>query len=283
MRWQTYLQKETSCFKIQMLKYIYIYAYSYSKHTWIPALISCFLLSCVNFIPYIPHYRKFYARSGDSPDSSDSYLHFPLILTYSSFVASFICWFDAAIMLSSFPSLYPVAGPFMGIFTSSRHFGSLFARHTGYVIGILAAVGIVIGYISSYLVVQKMTPTDTYYWLGLGLTLCSLRLVIWSWNTEMDDLESIELLCVVDRSDEEVIRQIKELPLHTEQAEEVFSRLKTGGCFIQSKIVDTYYQAKYSFHDVYIEDINGISAFSFLNSWYAMLRTKPMYYIMWND
>lgn len=63
----------------------------------------------------------------------------------------------------------------------------------------------------------------------------------------------------------------------------MFRRLKVEGCFIQSKIVDTYYQAKCSFHDVYIEDINGISAFASLDSLYAVLRSKPMYYIMRND
>lgn len=99
----------------------------------------------------------------------------------------------------------------------------------------------------------------------------------------MDDMDTISLRYVIDRSDEEVIRQIRELPLFIEQVEEMFSRLKAGGCFIQSKIVDMYYQAKYSFHDVYIEDINGISALASLNFLYAVLRAKPMYYIMWND
>ncbi|CEJ01649.1 hypothetical protein RMCBS344292_15672 [Rhizopus microsporus] len=96
-------------------------------------------------------------------------------------------------------------------------------------------------------------------------------------------MDTISLRYVIDRSDEEVIRQIRELPLFIEQVEEMFSRLKAGGCFIQSKIVDMYYQAKYSFHDVYIEDINGISALASLNFLYAVLREKLMYYIMWND
>ncbi|CAO3688518.1 unnamed protein product [Rhizopus microsporus] len=132
---------------------------------WIHALISCFLLSGVKFIPYIPHYRTLYLNSEDSPDVSDSYLYFPLLLTFSGFVASFICWFDAAIMLSGFPSLYPIAGHAMRIFICSYYFGSLFAGRIDYVIGLLAAVGIVISYIDSYFIVQKMTSTNTYYWL----------------------------------------------------------------------------------------------------------------------
>ncbi|CEJ01648.1 hypothetical protein RMCBS344292_15671 [Rhizopus microsporus] len=157
---------------------VYMDTYSYSEHMWIPALISCLLLPCVNFIPYILHYRTLYLNSEDSPDLSDSYLYFPLLLTFSSFMASFICWFDAAIMLSGFPSLYPMAGHAMRIFICPDHFGSLFARRIGYVIGLLAAVDIISGYIGSYLVVQKMTSTDTYYWLGLKLALCFARLVV---------------------------------------------------------------------------------------------------------
>lgn len=149
----------------------------YGGSIWIGTFASCFILSCVNFIPYVPHYRTFYSSFEDSSDLSDPYLYFPLLLTCSSFVASFICWFEATIMLSGSPSLYTLAALDMGLF-EPFYFGSLFARRIGYVIGLLSAVGIVIGYIGSYLVVQKMTSTDTYYWLGLELVLCFSRLVI---------------------------------------------------------------------------------------------------------
>lgn len=60
----------------------------------------------------------------------------------------------------------------------------------------------------------------------------------------MGDMDTISSRYVIDRSDEKVIRQIRELSLFIEQLEEVFSRLKAKGCCIQSKIVDMYYQAK---------------------------------------
>ncbi|PHZ14062.1 uncharacterized protein RHIMIDRAFT_236053 [Rhizopus microsporus ATCC 52813] len=252
----------------------------YNRSIWMGAFVSCFLLSCFNFIPYVPHYRTFYSNFEDPLNSSDPHIYFPLLLTCSSFVASFVCWFEAAIMLSGSPSLYTLAALDMDVFVP-YYFGSLLARRIGYAIGLLSAVGIVIGYIGSYLVVQKMTPTDTYYWLGLQLALCFLRLVIWSWSAEKDDLNVIYLRYKIDRSDEGVIRQIERL-LHTrKEAEDATSKLKTGGYFIRSEIVDAYYQAKYHFHDVFIPGFNDVNIQAFLR---PLEKTKrATYYIMWND
>ncbi|RCH89210.1 hypothetical protein CU097_005877 [Rhizopus azygosporus] len=230
---------------------IRMYVQDYGRSTWISAFSSCFFLSCINLIPYVPHYRTLLLHLEDTPDSSDAYIYFPLLLAFSSFVASFVCWFDAAIMLSGSPSLYTLATFDMDLF-ESHYFGNLLTRRIGYGIGLLAAVGTVIGYIGSYLVVQKMTSIDTYYWLGLELTLCFLRLVIWSWNTEKDDLNVIQL-----------------------------RKLKLGGYFIQSEIVDAYYQAKYHVHDLSIPYFNQIHLYTPFRSSDTVL--KPRYYILWDN
>ncbi|CEG67389.1 hypothetical protein RMATCC62417_03826 [Rhizopus microsporus] len=252
----------------------------YSGSIWIGAFASCFILSCVNFIPYVPHYRTFYSSFEDSSDSSDPYLYFPLLLTCSSFVASFICWFEATIMLSGSPSLYTLAALDMDLF-EPFYFGSLFAQRIGYGLGLLAAVGIIIGYIGSYLVVQKMTPMDTYYWLGLELVLCLLRLMIWSWSAEKDNMNVINLRYKIDRSDEGLIRRIERLSHTRIDAEDAIRKLKNGGYFIRSEIVDSYYQAKYHLHDMSIPEFNEVSVLAFLRS---LEKTKrATYYIMWND
>ncbi|RCH97851.1 hypothetical protein CU097_014060 [Rhizopus azygosporus] len=252
----------------------------YSRSIWIGAFASCFILSCVNFIPYVPHYRTFYSNFEDSSDSSDPYLYFPLLLTCSSFVASFICWFDAVIMLSGSPSLYTLASLHMDLF-EPFYFGSLFVRRIGCSLGLLAALGIIIGYIGSYLVVQKMTPMDTYYWLGLELALCLLRLVIWSWSAEKDNMNVVNLRYKIDRSDEGVIRQIERLSHTRIDAEDAISKLKSGKYFIRSEIVDAYYQAKYHLHDMSIPGFNDANTPAFLRS---LEKTKrATYYIMWND
>ncbi|PHZ14064.1 uncharacterized protein RHIMIDRAFT_312351 [Rhizopus microsporus ATCC 52813] len=252
----------------------------YNRSIWMGAFVSCFLLSCFNFIPYVPHYRTFYSNFEDPLNSSDPHIYFPLLLTCSSFVASFVCWFEAAIMLSGSPSLYTLAALDMDVFVP-YYFGSLLARRIGYGIGLLSAVGIVIGYIGSYLVVQKMTPLDTYYWLGLQLALCFLRLVIWSWSAEEDDLNVIYLRYKIDRSDEGVIRQIERL-LHTrKEAEHAISKLKTGGYFIRSEIVDAYCQAKYFIHDHCFHNFNDLRIQrSFISS---VIIWRPRYFIQWNN
>ncbi|CEG63896.1 hypothetical protein RMATCC62417_00965 [Rhizopus microsporus] len=259
---------------------IRMYVQDYGRSTWISAFSSCFFLSCINLIPYVPHYRTLLLHLEDTPDSSDTYIYFSLLLAFSSFVASFVCWFDAAIMLSGSPSLYTLATFDMDLF-EPHYFGNLLTRRIGYGIGFLAAVGTVIGYISSYLVVQKMTSTDTYYWLGLELTLCFLRLVIWSWNTEKDDLNVIQLQYKIDRSDEGIIKQAQELPLSRSEVEDAISKLKLDGYFIQSEIVDAYYQAKYHVHDLSIPYFNQIHLYTPFRSSDTVL--KPRYYILWDN
>ncbi|PHZ16753.1 uncharacterized protein RHIMIDRAFT_311168 [Rhizopus microsporus ATCC 52813] len=185
----------------------------------------------------------------DTPDSSDTYIYFPLLLAFSSFATSFVCWFDAAIMLSGPPSLYTLATFDMDPF-EPHYFGNLLTRRIGYGIGLLAAVG------------TNMTSTDTYYWLGLELTLCFLRLVIWSWNTEKDDLNVTQLRYKIDRNDEGIIKQIQELPLSRSKVEDAISNLKLGGYFIQSEIVDAYYQARYHVHDLSIPYFNQIHLYT---------------------
>ncbi|PHZ14067.1 uncharacterized protein RHIMIDRAFT_250232 [Rhizopus microsporus ATCC 52813] len=253
---------------------------SYGRSTWIGAFASCFLLSCFNFIPYVPHYRTLLLYPEDPSDSSDPYIYYPLLLTFSSFVATFVCWFDAAIMLSGSPLLYTIKRSDMKLF-EPYHFGSLFARRIGYVIGLLAAIGIVIGYIGSYLVVQKMTPTDTYYWLGLEFIMCFLRLAIWSWNTEKDELNVVNLRYKIDRSDEGVIRQIRDLPLSASEQTDVISKLKTGGYFIQSEIADVYYQARCYIHDFCFRNFNDLRIYRGFTSYDIV--SKPRYYILWNN
>ncbi|CEI86321.1 hypothetical protein RMCBS344292_00764 [Rhizopus microsporus] len=252
----------------------------YDRSTWIGAFSSCFLLSCFNFIPYVPHYRTLLLYPEDTSDSSDPYIYYPLLLTFSSFLASFVCWFDAAIMLSGSPSLYTIKRSDMSLF-EPYHFGSLFARRIGYVIGLLAAVGIISGYIGSHLVVQKMTPTDTYYWLGLEFAMCFLRLVIWSWNTKKDDLNVIKIRYKIDRSDEGVIRQIRDLPLSASEQTDVINKLKSGGYFIQSEIADVYYQARCYIHDFYFRNFNDLRIYRDFTS--CDIISKPRYYILWDN
>ncbi|CEG82783.1 hypothetical protein RMATCC62417_16791 [Rhizopus microsporus] len=229
----------------------------YGRSTWIGAFSSCFLLSCFNFIPYVPHYRTLLLYPEDSSDSSDPYIYYPLLLTFSCFVASFVCWFDAVIMLSGSPSLYTIKRSDMKLF-ESYHFGSLFARRIGCVIGLLAAIGIISGYIGSYLVVQKMTPIDTYYWLGLEF-----------------------IRYKIDRSDEGVIRQIKDLPLSASEQTDVNSKLKAGGYFIQSEIADAYYQARCYIHDFCFRNFNDLRIYRDFTSYDIVSKTR--YYILWSS
>ncbi|CEG67391.1 hypothetical protein RMATCC62417_03828 [Rhizopus microsporus] len=251
----------------------------YDGSTWIGAFASCFILSCANFIPYVPHYRTLLLYPEDSSDSSGPYIYYPLLLTFSSFVASFICWFDAVIMLSGYPSLYTIERPDTKLF-EPYHFGSLFARRIGYGVGLLAAVGIVIGYIGSYLVVQTMTPKDTYYWLGFQLTLCFLRLTIWSWNTKEDDLNDIKIRYKIDKTDERLIEQIESLPHKRIYAKEAIDKLKSGDYFIWSEVTDAYYQAKYYTHDYRFRNFNDLR--TQYDSTSCDIDSRPIYYILWD-
>ncbi|RCH97853.1 hypothetical protein CU097_014765 [Rhizopus azygosporus] len=251
----------------------------YDRSTWIGAFASCFILSCANFIPYLPHYKALLLYPEYSSDSSGPYIYYPLLLTFSSFVASFICWFDAVIMLSGSPSLYNIDPSDMKLF-ESYHFGSLFARRIGYVIGLLAAVGIIIGYIGSYLVVQTMTPKDTYYWLGFQLTLCFLRLTIWSSNTKKDDLNVIKIRYKIDKTDERLIEQIESFPHKRINAKEAIDKLKSGDYFIWSEVTDTYYQAKYYTHDYRFRNFNDFRTQN--DSTSCDIDSRPIYYILWN-
>ncbi|CEG80585.1 hypothetical protein RMATCC62417_14896 [Rhizopus microsporus] len=251
----------------------------YDRSTWIGAFASCFILSCASVIPYLPHYGALLLYPKDIPDSSDPYIYYPLLLACSSFVASFICWFDAVIMLSGSPSLYTIKRSDMKLF-KPYHFGNLFARRIGYGIGLLAAIGIIIGYIGSYLVVQTMTPTDTYYWLGLELALCFLRLVIWSWDTKKDDLKMINLWYKIDRSNEGVIKQMENLPLSLNEKTDAVNKFESGSHFVQSEIVDAYYQAKYYIHDFCFRGFNDLCIYRGFTP--GDIISKPRYYILWN-
>ncbi|ORE00749.1 hypothetical protein BCV72DRAFT_101090 [Rhizopus microsporus var. microsporus] len=126
-----------------------------------------------------------------------------------------------------------------------------------------------------------MTPTDTYYWLGLQLTLCFLRLVIWSWNTKKDDLNKINLRYKIDRSNEGIIRQMEYLPLSASKKTDAINKLESGSHFVQSEIADAYYQAKHYIHDLCFRNFNDLRIYRDLTL--GDIISRPRYYILWNN
>lgn len=73
----------------------------------------------------------------------------------------------------------------------------------------------------------------------------------------------------------------QELPLPRSKVENAISKLKLGGYFIQSEIVDAYYQAKYHVHDLSIPYFNQIHLYTPFRSSDTVL--KPRYYILWDN
>ncbi|KAG1148696.1 hypothetical protein G6F37_009209 [Rhizopus arrhizus] len=218
---------------------IYVNAPAFDNSWWILSLASCFSLSCLNFVPYIPHY--YHTPSLDS-------IYFPLLLTASSFVASYVCCVDSILMLFGSFDLYDIA-PIMEFILIPHHFGNKYIVLLTCIIGCISALGIVVGYLGSYLVVQQMAEVDVYLWLGLELVLCSLRLIIWSLNTEKDDIKTIGLRFKVDRTDEKVIEAFqKEFGISKEEAEEMLKKIKEDDCFILFEAVDLYLQIKKYVH-----------------------------------
>jgi hypothetical protein len=218
---------------------IYLDAPALNKSWWILSFVSCFGLACLNFVPYIPHY--YHTPSLD-------YIYFPLILTASTFVASFVCCVDSILMLSGSFDLYTIDQDIESLLLP-HHFGNRYAMIVTSIIGCISAFGIVVGYIGSYLVVQQMAEVDVYLWLGLELVLCSLRLIIWSLNTEKDDIKTIGLRFKVDRTDEKVIEAFqKEFGISKEEAEEMLEKIKEDDCFILFEAIDLYLQIKKYVH-----------------------------------
>ncbi|KAG0742805.1 hypothetical protein G6F57_010475 [Rhizopus arrhizus] len=162
---------------------IYLDAPALNKSWWMLSLASCFGLSCLNFVPYIPHYYH---------TPSLNYIYFPLLLTASSFVASFVCCVDSILMLSGSLDLYTINQNMKSLLLP-YHFGNRYAMIVTSLIGCISALGIVVGYLGSYLVVKQMAEMDVYLWLGLQFVLCFSRLIIWSLNTEKDDIKKIDL------------------------------------------------------------------------------------------
>ncbi|KAG1125191.1 hypothetical protein G6F42_008931 [Rhizopus arrhizus] len=198
---------------------IYLHVIGLNEIWWILSLASCFGLSCLNFVPYIPHY--YHTPSLD-------YIYFPLLLTCSSFVASFVCCVDSVLMLSGHIQFYNVTR-FVEPPLIPHHFGNRYIMLVTSIIGCISALGIVIGYLGSYLVVKQMTEVNTYLWLGLELVMCFLRLVVWSVNTDKDDLKYISLKFKMDRTDEKVIEAFqKEFGISQEMAEDMLERIKEG-------------------------------------------------------
>ncbi|KAG0735213.1 hypothetical protein G6F57_014561 [Rhizopus arrhizus] len=214
---------------------IYLDAPALNKSWWMLSLASCFGLSCLNFVPYIPHYYH---------TPSLNYIYFPLILTCSSFVASFVCCVDSILMLSGSFDLYTIDQNMESLLLP-YHFGNRYAMIVTSIIGCISALGIVVGYIGSYLVLQQMIDIDTYLWLGLELVLCFSRLIIWSLNTEKDDIKKIDLRFKMDREDEKIIDAFqKAFAVTKEKAEDIFKRIEKGDCFIAFKAMDLYLQMK---------------------------------------
>jgi hypothetical protein len=227
---------------------IYLHVIGLNEIWWILSLVSCFGLSCLNFVPYIPHY--YHTPSLD-------YIYFPLLLTSSSFVASFVCCVDSVLMLSGHIQFYNVTR-FVEPPLIPHHFGNRYIMLVTSIIGCISALGIVIGYLGSYLVVQQMTEVNTYLWLGLELVMCFLRLVVWSVNTDKDDLKYISLKFKMDRTDEKVIEAFqKEFGISQEMAEDMLERIKEGRCFVAFRAIDLYLEIKKCVH---VEDY-GIESY----------------------
>ncbi|KAG1140596.1 hypothetical protein G6F38_008997 [Rhizopus arrhizus] len=227
---------------------IYLDAPALNKSWWVLSLVSCFGLSCLNFVPYIPHY--YHTPSLD-------YIYFPLLLTASTFVASFVCCVDSILMLSGSFDLYTIDQSMESLLLP-HHFGNRYFMIVTSIIGCISALGIVVGYIGSYLVAQRMENMDTCLWLGLEIVLCFSRLAIWSLNTEKDDIKKIDLRFKMDREDEKIIDAFqKAFAVTKEKAEDIFKRIEKGDCFIAFKAMDLYLQIK----ECCYEDDDGIEAY----------------------
>ncbi|EIE91784.1 hypothetical protein RO3G_16495 [Rhizopus delemar RA 99-880] len=214
---------------------IYLDAPALNKSWWMLSFASCLGLSCLNFVPYIPHY--IHTTYWDN-------VYFPLILTASTFVASFVCCVDSILMLSGSFDLYTINQDMESLLLP-HHFGNRYAMIVTSIIGCISALGIVIGYIGSHFVVQQMADIDTYLWLGLEIVLCSLRVIIWSLNTEKDDIKKIDLRFKMDREDEKIIYAFQEaFAITKEKAEDIFKRIEKGDCFVAFKAIDLYLQIK---------------------------------------
>ncbi|EIE91788.1 hypothetical protein RO3G_16504 [Rhizopus delemar RA 99-880] len=221
---------------------MYLDAPALDKSWWILSFASCLGLSCLNFVPYIPHY--YHTPSLD-------YIYFPLLLTVSSFVASFVCCVDSILMLSGSFDLYTINQDMESLLLP-HHFGNRYAMIVTSIIGCIFALGIVIGYIGSFVVVRQMESMDTNLWLGLELVLCTLRLIIWSLNIEKDDIKKIELRFKMDREDEKIIYAFQEaFAITKEKAEDIFKRIEKGDCFVAFEAIDLYLQIK---ECCYVED-----------------------------
>ncbi|KAG1132626.1 hypothetical protein G6F42_002170 [Rhizopus arrhizus] len=227
---------------------IYLDAPALNKSWWILSFASCFGLACLNFVPYIPHYTH---------TTSWDYIYLPLILTASTFVASFVCCVDSILMLSGSLDLYTIDQNMESLLLP-HHFGNRYAMLVTSIIGCVSALGVIIGYVGSYLVLQQMTDIDTYLWLGLEIVLCFLRLIIWSLNTEKDDIKKIDLRFKMDREDEKIIDAFqKAFAITKEKAEDIFKRIEKGDCFISFKAMDLYLQMK----ECCYEDDDGIETY----------------------
>ncbi|KAG0786512.1 hypothetical protein G6F29_007109 [Rhizopus arrhizus] len=227
---------------------IYLDAPALNKSWWMLSLASCFGLSCLNFVPYIPHYYH---------TPSLNYIYFPLLLTASSFVASFVCCVDSILMLSGSLDLYTINQNMKSLLLP-YHFGNRYAMIVTSLIGCISALGIVVGYLGSYLVVKQMAEMDVYLWLGLQFVLCFSRLIIWSLNTEKDDIKKIDLRFKMDRENEKIIDAFqKAFAVTKEKAEDIFKRIEKGDCFIAFKAMDLYLQIK----ECCYEDDYGIEAY----------------------
>ncbi|KAG1052587.1 hypothetical protein G6F43_005285 [Rhizopus delemar] len=246
---------------------IYLHVIGLNGIWWILSLASCFGLSCLNFVPYIPHYYR---------TPSLDYIYFPLLLTSSSFVASFVCCVDSVLMLSGHIQFYNVTR-FVEPPLIPHHFGNRYIMLVTSLIGCISALGIVIGYLGSYLVVKQMTEVNTYLWLGLELVLCFLRLVVWSVNTDKDDLKYISLKFKMDRTDEKVIEAFqKEFGISQEKAEDMLERIKGGVVLNEDEMeiiqLDENYIENFDWMD--LKGINKIDACYFQmiseeeNTWY---------------
>ncbi|CAO3703496.1 unnamed protein product [Rhizopus stolonifer] len=164
------------------------------------SFLSCFCLSCLNFIPYLSHYYH-------TPELTD--VHYPLLLTVSSIFASFVCCLDAAMMLSGYHRLYSMKKVW-SFLLKPNYWGNWYTWWTCCIFGILSIIGSVISYIGSYMIIQQMSTADTYIWLVLELLLCVLRLFIWSWNTKTDDIGCVRLFLEMDISEEALIKVLSE-------------------------------------------------------------------------